>query len=108
MDPRLAELAAMLGASRTKYFLDFVLPSIVSGLVGGARAALGAALRISVVAEAFGASGGVGYMIASYYNLAEPVGVFAWAFVLVTLMVLLDQALLARLERWSSKWRQTS
>ena len=101
---RLAELAYMLGASRLHYYKDFLIPSLAPLLAGASRSALGVALRISVVAEAFGSSGGVGYMIANYYNLAEPRGVFGWGLVLVTLMVMLDKLLLERLERRASRW----
>lgn len=103
-NPRLLELAAVLGAGRWSLYKDFLLPSLLPSLVGAGRAALGAALRISVVAEAFGSSGGIGYMIASYYSLAEPRGVFAWGLLLVTLMVALDKLVLERLEEWARRW----
>ncbi|GAB6148171.1 hypothetical protein JCM10135_07130 [Stetteria hydrogenophila] len=102
---RLEELARILEAPRSRYFTDFILPSLAPSLAGASRAALGAALRISVVAEAFGASGGIGYMIENYYSLAEPVGVFAWATLLVALMIALDKGVLEPLEVRASRWR---
>ncbi|WP_338250821.1 ABC transporter permease [Pyrodictium abyssi] len=104
VNPRLVELAAILGASRRQLYTDFLLPSLLPVLAGAGRAALGAALRISVVAEAFGGSGGIGYMIATYYSLAEPRGVFAWGLVLVALMVALDKLVLERLEERTRRW----
>lgn len=101
---RLAELAWLLGAGRLEYYRDFLLPSLAPPLAGAARSALGAALRISVVAEAFGSSGGVGYMIANYYSLAEPRGVFAWGLLLVALMIALDKGVLEPVERRASRW----
>jgi NitT/TauT family transport system permease protein len=101
---RLAELAWLLGAGRLEYYRDFLLPSLAPPLAGATRSALGAALRISVVAEAFGSSGGVGYMIANYYNLAEPRGVFAWGLLLVALMIALDKGVLEPVERRASRW----
>ncbi|RUM47453.1 MAG: hypothetical protein DSY37_02405 [Hyperthermus sp.] len=103
-NPRLKELAALLGAPQTRLYTDFLLPHTLPQLAGAARAALGAALRISVVAEAFGSNGGVGYMIDKYYNLAEPRGVFAWGTILVALMVLTDKALLEPLEARVKQW----
>jgi NitT/TauT family transport system permease protein len=102
---RLRELAFMLGARGLRYYLDFLLPSLTPNLAAAARSALGAALRISVVAEAFGSSGGIGYMIVNYYNLAEPRGVFAWGLLLVALMIVLDKLMLEPLERRALKWR---
>lgn len=101
---KLAELATMLGANKLQYYRDFLLPSLAPSLAGATRSALGAALRISVVAEAFGSSGGIGYMIANYYNLAEPRGVFAWGTILVVVMILLDKLLLEPLEKRAARW----
>ncbi len=101
---KLAELAMMLGANKLQYYRDFLLPSLAPSLAGATRSALGAALRISVVAEAFGSSGGIGYMIANYYNLAEPRGVFAWGTILVIVMILLDKLLLEPLEKRAARW----
>lgn len=101
---KLAELASMLNANRLQYYKDFLLPGLAPALAGATRSALGVALRISVVAEAFGSSGGIGYMIANYYSLAEPRGVFAWGLVLVVLMVLLDKLVLEPFERRAARW----
>ena len=104
VNPRLLELAAMLGAPRRRVYWDFLLPSLLPQLAGASRAALGAALRISVVAEVFGGGGGIGYMIGYYYELSVPEGVFAWATLLVTLMVALDQLVLKRVEEAVKRW----
>ena len=43
-------------------------------------------------------------MIATYYSLAEPRGVFAWGLVLVTLMIVLDKLVLEHLEERIRRW----
>jgi NitT/TauT family transport system permease protein len=43
-------------------------------------------------------------MIANYYSLAEPRGVFAWGLVLVVLMVVLDKLVLEPFERRAARW----
>jgi len=101
---KLSELAYMLGASRLGYYRDFLLPSLAPALAAASRSAVGVALRISGIAEAFGSSGGIGYMIVNYYNLAEPKGVFAWALLLVALMIAIDKLLLEPLEKRFSRW----
>jgi len=103
-NPRLIELARMLGAPRTRLYWDFLLPSLLPQLAGAGRAALGAALRISVVAEAFGSGSGIGYMINYYYEYSMPRGVFAWGLLLVTLMILLDKVVLEKLEARIRRW----
>jgi NitT/TauT family transport system permease protein len=105
VDKRLLEMAHNLGAGKRDVFLDIILPSSVPYIASGSRAALGLALRISVVAEAFGQGGGIGYMINFYYGLAVPRGVFAWALLLVLIMLALDRLLLKEVEVWAGRWK---
>ncbi len=102
---KILELAKILEAPRLRLYTDFLLPSMAIALAASARAALGAALRISVVAEAFGSNGGIGYEIATYYSLAEPRGVFAWGLLLVVLMLAVDLAVLKPIEGRVKLWR---
>ena len=105
VDRKMVELVGMLGGGRREVFKDVVLPSSLPHIASGSRSALGLALRISVVAEAFGQGGGIGYMINLYYGLAEPRGVFGWALLLVALMLVLDRLILNRVERAAERWR---
>jgi len=58
-----------------------------------------------VVAEAFGASGGVGYWLMFSYDYDWREGVFAWAIVLIFLMIAVDMLLLRPVERLTMKWK---
>jgi len=98
------DVAKVMGAKRAQLLKYFILPGSLPYIVSGSRAAVGSALRISVVAEAFGSSGGVGYMLVYCYDLGNKGGVFAWSIILIALMMLLDLAVLRRLERWSMSW----
>ncbi|MCE4604394.1 MAG: ABC transporter permease subunit [Aeropyrum sp.] len=98
------EAAALIGA-RGRSFLRYVLlPASIPYIVASSRPALGSALRISVVAEAFGAAGGMGYRLWIFYELHEYRGFLGWALALLVMMLLLDKTLLEPLERWSRKW----
>ncbi len=105
LDEKFSLLAKMLGASKLQELFYFILPGIVSYLAAASRAAIGIALRISVVAEAFGASGGVGYWLVYSYDIGFKEGVFAWASILIILMITLDMLVLRPVERWMMKWR---
>ena len=105
LDSRFRLLARLLRASKWQELVYFILPGTIPYLAGSSRSAVGVALRISVVAEAFGASGGVGYWLMYSYDYAWSAGVFAWALVLIGLMVLVDMAVLARIERLAEKWK---
>ena len=104
LDRRYSELARLLGASRLQELRHIVLPGLVPFLASSGRSAYGVALRISVVAEALGGSGGVGYMLMLSYDRGDFTGVFAWGLLLVLLMIAVDQALLRPLEAWARRW----
>jgi len=108
LDDQYRLLARILGATRLQELAYFILPGIVPYLAGASRAAIGIALRISVVAEAFGASGGVGYWLVYSYDYGYKEGVFAWAWILILLMIAVDMLVLRPVERWTLKWKQVS
>ncbi|MGB9726101.1 MAG: ABC transporter permease [Fervidicoccaceae archaeon] len=98
------DMAKVMGARKRHLLRYFILPGSFPYVVGGSRAAVGSALRISVVAEALGSSGGVGYMLVYCYDIGNKGGVFAWSILLVLLMIVLDEAILRPMERWSMNW----
>ncbi len=104
IDKKFSELARLMGATRLQELLYFVLPGVLPYVLSASRSAIGLALRISVVAEAFGASGGVGYSLVYSYDMGIREGVFAWAILLVTLMITLDYVILRPVESVSKKW----
>ncbi len=98
------DLRGIIGMNSVQELRYIILPASIPFIVASSRSALGSALRISVVAEALGGSGGVGYRMWNFYQVHEYPGFFAWAAVLVALMLALDKAVLERLEVWSRKW----
>ncbi len=104
LDKKFFEITRTLGATRLQEFLYIIVPGSVPYLAAASRSALGVALRITVVAEAFGGRSGIGYQLYLSYDLGDIVGVYAWAVYLVVVMVVLDVLLLSRLEKWARKW----
>lgn len=98
------ELAQILSMGRTLELRYILVPGSVPFIVASGRSALGAALRISVVAEALGGSGGLGYRMWLFYQVHNYEGFMAWAMVLVALMVVIDKVALERLEEASRRW----
>ena len=105
MDEKLSELARVMGASKLQELMYFIIPGSTPYIVSASRSALGLALRISVVAEAFGGGGGVGYQLMYYYDLGVKEGVFAWGLLMILLMIAIDYLALRPVERWFMKWR---
>lgn len=98
------EAALIIGARGVGFLRHILLPASIPYLVASARPALGSALKISVVAEAFGAAGGMGYRLWVFYELHEYRGFMGWAIALLVLMIVLDKTLLEPLERWARRW----
>ncbi len=105
LDRKLLEISKILGASRLQEFLYVLLPGSIPYIVSASRAAFGIALRISVVAEAFGAAGGIGYQIVYNYDLARVPGVLTWSILLIILMIGIDFLILKPFEKWTLKWK---
>jgi NitT/TauT family transport system permease protein len=105
VDKRYLEMVRMLGANWKQELVEVVIPSSIPYLISASRAGFGLALRISVVAEAFGSNGGIGFMIIHSYNLMDTKGVFSWSLVLVILMIAIDQLVLRPAERYMMRWR---
>ena len=104
VDKKVVELAELLGATKRQLFTHIYIPASLPYTIAGSRAALGAALRISVVAEAFGSSGGIGYKLTYYFNMYNYEGMMGWASILIVIMVLLDKLILQPVEGISRRW----
>jgi len=105
VDRKIRELAKILGASRLQLFKDFIIPGSIPYIASASRVAVGLALRISVVAEAFGSSGGIGFQIIYNYNLGYSEGVIGWGLTIIIIMILMDQLIFRILEWEANRWR---
>ncbi|MEM3446487.1 MAG: ABC transporter permease subunit [Candidatus Korarchaeum sp.] len=104
VDKQLLEVVRSLGGSPIDEYFDIIIPSSLPALISSSRVAVGLGLRISVVAEAFGSSGGIGYMIMRSYNLADIRGVLAWSLLLIILVITVDYVILRSIEERSMRW----
>ena len=106
VDRRLLNLARSFGASRRKVFLSVVAPATVPYTVAGLRIGIGRALIGVFVAEIFGGSAGIGYMIKLAGNTLQSDRVFFGVVVFMLMGVALFAAvgvLERRFERWRPK-----
>jgi NitT/TauT family transport system permease protein len=100
------ELARALRLSRAKTFTKIYLPSILPYFFSGARLAFGFGWRVSLVAETLGAASGVGYRLKQASDLIQTDQVFAWTLAQIAMMLLIEIAILQRLERHLFRWRR--
>jgi NitT/TauT family transport system permease protein len=109
-DRLLANVVRAFGGSEWQVARTVVLPCAVPYVVAGLRLAIGRAILGVVVGEFFGASRGLGFMIATAASSYRPDVMFVGVFVLMALSLALTfsvQALEARVTRWRPEATKT-
>ena len=108
VDRNLLDVGRTFGLGRLGLAHYVVLPSLVPHLMAGLRSGFSLAWRISVVAEAMGSTAGIGYRLRQAADMVQIEQVFAWAIILIVLMIALEMTLLRPMERRLLSWRPPS
>lgn len=104
IDPDLIKVAKSYGASRWQIFKSIALPTSVPFMITGLRLAAGRALLGVIVAEVFGGSQGIGYLIQYAGATFQTDKVFVGVAVVATTGIIIDRGL-HRVGRYFDKWR---
>jgi len=105
VDRKLLEMAQAYRLSELDRFHHVMLPSVIPYLVAGMKVSFALGLRVSVVAELFGVSTGIGYMMNFSRDTLRTDLVFAWALVLIAVMVMAEHLVFEPLARRANRWR---
>jgi NitT/TauT family transport system permease protein len=105
VDRTLLEMAQAYRLSDLDRFRHVTLPGLVPYVVAGMKVSFALGLRVSVVAELFGVSTGIGYMMNFSRDTLRTDLVFAWALVLVAVMMLVELLVFEPLARRAHRWR---
>jgi NitT/TauT family transport system permease protein len=104
VDRRLLEMGEVYRLGGRLRFTAIVVPSTLPYLVAGMKVGFGLALKVSVVAEIFGVTSGIGYAMNLSREILATRMVFVWALVMILVMVAVDKlgfdTITRRLERW--------
>src|SRR5262249_54142127 len=93
VDRRLLEMGDVYRLTGRQKFAAIVVPSIVPYLIAGMKVGFGLALKVSVIAEIFGVTTGIGYIMNYSREILATQMVFVWALVMVVVMLLTDKLL---------------
>jgi len=107
VDPNLVNNARILGASPRQLSFDVMLPSALTWITTSLHTSFGFALIGAVVGEFLGATHGLGYLVATAQGAFNTNGVFA-AMVILSVVALIADALMTKLEHWLTPWRPSS
>ena len=100
------ELANTFRMSRARIITKIYLPTILPAFFSGARLAFGFGARVSLVAEALGASSGIGYRLRQAADLVQTDRVFAWTITLVAIILAIEGLILKPLEDYLFVWKK--
>jgi NitT/TauT family transport system permease protein len=105
VDRRLLEMGDVYRLSGSAKFTAIVVPSTVPYLIAGMKIGFGLALKVSVVAEIFGVTSGIGYVMNYSREILATQMVFAWALVMIVVMMLTDKLVFDAASRRLTRWR---
>jgi NitT/TauT family transport system permease protein len=105
VDRRLLEMGDVYRLSGRQQFTAIVVPSTLPYLVAGMKVGFGLALKVSVVAEIFGVTSGIGYAMNYSREILATQMVFVWALVMIAVMTLTDKLVFDTLSRRLTRWR---
>ena len=105
VDRRLLEMGDVYRLGAREKFTAIVIPSTLPYLVAGMKVGFGLALKVSVVAEIFGVTSGIGYVMNYSREILATQMVFVWALVMILIMVATDKLLFDTVNRRLARWR---
>ena len=105
VDRRLLEMGGVYRLSGHQKFAAIVVPSTLPYLVAGMKIGFGLALKVSVVAEIFGVTSGIGYIMNYSREILATQMVFVWALVMILVMMLVDKLVFDAVSRRLARWR---
>jgi len=105
VDTDLVEMATTFELSRWTVFRHVIAPGIASPVLAAATVTAGQALRVGVMAELLGTSDGIGALVGRSRTNLDTAQLFAWAILLVVVVIALEALVLGPLARRLLRWR---
>jgi NitT/TauT family transport system permease protein len=105
VDRRLLEMGDVYRLPGAEKFRAIVVPSTLPYLTAGMKVGFGLALKVSVVAEIFGVTSGIGYIMNYSREILATQMVFVWALVMILVMMATDKLVFDAVSRRVERWR---
>jgi len=106
LDPELSEMSRAFGCPSQVTVRRVLFPQTLPFLFAAARGGLSLVWKITIFVELLGRSSGVGYRIQFWYSLFNMERVLGVALPFITLMLLVEFAVLRPVESWLFRWRR--
>lgn len=105
VDRTIVDNARVMGAGRRDLVHHVYVPAALVWIVGAMRISMGQAFTTAIVCELLGATEGIGWLVAAGQSAIKPDWIMAGLFFAAIIVVAIDLAILAPLERRGSHWR---
>ncbi len=105
IDPNLLQMAAVYKVPLKIKIKKVYLPGLTYGILAGFALSAASSIRSVVMAELFGAQDGIGQAIATTRFYLETDKLFAWALVLIFIVVFLEKIVFKPLETKLERWK---
>ncbi len=99
LSTELAEMTKAFHISRAVYIRDVAFPQLAPFLITATRVGISVGWKITILAEVFTLSDGIGYQIHYYFNLFSIKGVLAWFTGFALIMIIIEYGILLTLEK---------
>jgi NitT/TauT family transport system permease protein len=105
LDTSLAEVAGAFNYPRWSRIRHVILPQMAAAAFAGVRQGLGITWKYVVMIEMIGLTDGVGHEVTKEFQLFDLRAVVAWTLCFLAFVLLLEYAVIRRLERRAVAWR---
>jgi NitT/TauT family transport system permease protein len=106
VDKDLVDMGRAFDVSRSRIIRDIYIPSILPFVFAAVRIGFSVSWKLVVLAEVFGSSEGIGFMIFYWYENFEMALVLAWVTVFCFIMFIYEYGIVKTLERRLFAWRR--
>jgi len=103
--PDLRMMSHSFGVSSYRRLRHLILPAITGYVFAGLRFAVIVGWNGVLLAEWFGSADGVGWRTRYWYDAARYQGFVGWVLLFLVIIILIDQWILAPMERRAFRWR---
>lgn len=100
----LVEMARVYRCSAKKIVYNIYLPALIPHLVSAVSIGLSFAWKSSIFAEFIGSSSGIGFALSMANSNLETEKLFAWAIILILLMMVFEYGFLEPIKRYVTRW----
>ncbi len=105
IDPKLLEMASVFGASQRSVWRNVYFPAVLPYLFSTGRYLFSMIWKLTLLAEVFGVSMGIGAQVRFWFDQANLTMLLAYFVVFFITMVVIEYGIVAQAEKRAFRWR---